>query len=92
MFENKKKIMLRRTAVMVSNSRLLALEQLDRICPWFSIIMILPSGQGPLKEIHVTNDDDFYFVKKCFWQTKISHLLGLLAFNCAYITMSKHFI
>jgi hypothetical protein len=32
----------------------MAQEQLDRIRPWFSIIMILPSGQGPLKEIHMT--------------------------------------
>jgi hypothetical protein len=39
---------------MVSNNRLMAQEQLDLICPWFSIIMILPSGQGPLKEIYVT--------------------------------------
>jgi hypothetical protein len=44
----------------------MAQEKLDIICPWFSIIMILPSGQGPLKEMYVTNDDDFYFVKNAF--------------------------
>jgi hypothetical protein len=56
-----------------SNSRLMAQEQLDRICPWFSIIMILPSGQGPLKEIYVTMIFILLVdVTKCFWQTKIS--------------------